>query len=160
MELLPDLSRDPDTGSGQKNKQACTCSPARNAFSIADAGGKEARSHILRKDYIERKLLGIAFWKKDSKILEKLPEAAKKYENTKEDLIFEAEVFYTNNENLENSVQEMFLNLEIEFINEELNKKMLLLKQNPDQERGKIILKEINELNKKKEDIKNGRLKK
>ena len=43
---------------------------------------------------------------------------------------------------------------------EELNKKMLLLKQNPDQERGKIILKEINELNKKKEDIKNGRLKK
>ena len=41
MELLPDLSRDPDTGSGQKNKQACTCSPARNAFSIADAGGQK-----------------------------------------------------------------------------------------------------------------------
>ena len=54
----------------------------------------------------------------------------------------------------------MFLNLEEENINEELNKKMLELKQNPDQERGKIILKEINELNKKKEDIKNGRLKK
>jgi hypothetical protein len=37
---------------------------------------------------------------------------------------------------------------------------MLKLKQTPDQELGKIILKEINELNKKKEDIKNGRLKK
>ena len=40
---------------------------------------KEADSvqnKLYRKDYIERKLLGIAFWKKDSKILEKLPEAA------------------------------------------------------------------------------------
>ena len=124
---------------------------------------KEADSvqnKLYRKDYIERKLLGIAFWKKDSKILEKLPEAAKKYENIKEDLIFEAEVFYANDENLEKSVTEMFDNLEEEKINEELNKKMLLLKKNGDQEKGKLILQEINELNKKKESIKNGRLRK
>jgi DNA primase len=115
---------------------------------------------LYRKDYIERKLLGIAFWQKDAKILEKLGDVAKKYENIKEDLIFEAEVFYANNENLEKSVAEMFDNLEEENINEELSKKMLELKQNTDQEKGRLILREINELNKKKEDIKNGRLKK
>jgi DNA primase len=125
---------------------------------IKEAG--EELNKLYRKDYIERKLLGIAFWQKDSKILEKLAGVSQKYENIKEDLIFEAEVFYTNNENLEKSVAEMFLNLEEENINEELNKKMLKLKQATDPEAGKIILQEINELNRKKENIKNGRLKK
>jgi DNA primase len=119
-----------------------------------------AQKKLYRKDYIERKLLGIAFWKKDSKILERLISASKKYENIKEDLIFEAEVFYANDENLNKSVEEMFLNLEEEDINEELNKKMMELRQNTDYEKEKLILKEINELNKKKEDIKNGRFKK
>jgi len=117
----------------------------------------EASNKLYRKDYIERKLLGIAFWQKDSKtsemILEKLPEVAKKYEDIKEDLIFEAEVFYVDNEDLEKSITEMFLNLEEEDINEELNKKMFLLKQTSDSEKGRLILKEISELNKKKEDI-------
>ncbi|MDR3519595.1 MAG: DNA primase [Candidatus Pacebacteria bacterium] len=125
---------------------------------IKEAG--DMVNKLYRKDYIERKLIGIAFWKKDSKILERLREAAKKYENIREDLIFEAEVFYTNNEDLEKSVEEMFLSLEEEHINEELNKKMLKLKQTSDETIGKIILQEINELNKKKENIKNGRIKK
>ncbi len=119
-----------------------------------------AQNKLYRKDYIERKLLGIAFWKKDSEILEKLAPIVKKYENIKEDLIFEAEVFYANDENLEKSVNEMFINLEEEDINAELNKKMTELKQNTEEEKGKSILKEINELNKKKEEIKNGRFKK
>jgi DNA primase len=119
-----------------------------------------AQNKLYRKDYIERKLLGIAFWKNDFKILERLAETSKKYENIKEDLIFEAEVFYADDENLNKSVEEMFLNLDEEDINEELNKKMIELKQNTNEEKGKLILKEINELNKKKEDIKNGRLKK
>ena len=54
----------------------------------------------------------------------------------------------------------MFLNLEEENINEELNKKMSELKREPEGEKGKKILQEINELIKKKEDIKNGRLSK
>lgn len=121
-----------------------------------------------RKDNVESDLLGIAFWQQtlsapvvDFKmIFEKLGQVAKKYEDSKEDLIYKAEVFYTNNENLEKSVKEMFLNLEEENINEELNKKMLELGQASNDEKGKIILKEINELNKRKEDIKNSRLKK
>ena len=119
-----------------------------------------AQNKLYRKDYIERKLLGIAFWKNDPKILEKLTDASKKYENIKEDLIFEAEVFYADDDKLEKSVEEMFLNLEEEDINEKLNKKMVELKQNTDQEKSNLILNEINELNKAKENIKNGRLKK
>jgi DNA primase len=133
---------------------------------IKEAG--KTLNKLYRKDYIERKLLGIAFWQQTLEtpvvdfetILKKLGEVIKKYENIKQDLIFEAEVFYTNNENLEKSVTEMFLNLEEENINEELSKKMLELKQTSGEEKGKKILQEINELNKKKENIKNGRLNK
>ncbi len=133
---------------------------------IKEAG--QAQSKLYRKDYIERKLLGIALWQRtlptetvDSKmIFNKLGEVSKKYEDIKQDLIFEAEVFYANNENLEKSVREMFLNLEEENINEELSKKMLELRKEPDEQAGKRILREISELNKRKEDIKNSRLKK
>ena len=133
---------------------------------IKEAG--DALTKMYRKDYIERKLLGVAFWQQtlptptvDFEIIfNKLGEVYKKYEDIKRDLIFEAEVFYTNNENLEKSIKEMFLNLEEENINEELSKKMLELKEASDEELGRNILHEINELNKKKEDIKNSRLKK
>ena len=133
---------------------------------IKEAG--DALTKMYRKDYIERKLLCIALWQQtlptpivDFEIIfNKLGEVYKKYEDIKRDLIFEAEVFYTNNENLEKSIKEMFLNLEEENINEELSKKMLELKEASDEELGRNILHEINELNKKKEDIKNSRLKK
>jgi DNA primase len=126
---------------------------------------KEVQTALYRKDYIERKLLGIALWQKSldapsvefEKIFEKLGETSKKYEDITQDLIFEAEVFYVNKENLDKSVQEMFLNLEEENINEELSKKMMELRRQRDEESGKKILKEINDLNKKKEDIKNSR---
>ena len=130
---------------------------------IKEAG--ESLTKMYRKDYIERKLLGIALWQQtlptpavDFEIIFNiLWVVGKKYEVVKQDLIFEAEVFYTNNEKLENSITEMFLNLEEENINEELSKKMLELRQTSNEEIGKKILKEINELNKKKENIKNNR---
>jgi DNA primase len=133
---------------------------------IKEAGDVQAKKR--RKDNVESDLLGIALWQQtlsapvvDFKmIFEKLGEASKKYEDTKEDLIYKAEVFYTNNENLENSIKEMFLNLEEENINEELNKKMTELRRSGDGDPGQKILQEISDLNKKKEDIKNGRLKK
>jgi len=54
----------------------------------------------------------------------------------------------------------MLLNIEEEYLNEELMKKMMEL-QNLNGKEGEIeILKEINELSKKKEEIKNGRLRK
>ncbi len=127
---------------------------------------KESLETMRKKDYIERKLLGIALWQKTlptpitdfETIFGKLGNVYEKYKDAKEDLIFEAEVFYANNDKLEKSVQEMFLNLEEENINEELSKKMLELRGTKEEETGKRILQEINELNKKKENIKNGRL--
>ena len=121
-----------------------------------------------RRDYIERKLLGIAFWQESlpkptadfKTIFEKLGEVYDKYKDTKEDLIFEAEVLYAQNENLGHNIEEMFLNLEEENINEQLNKKMMELRQAKDEKIGQVILKEISELNKRKEEIKNGRGKK
>jgi len=70
---------------------------------------KENVEKKLRKDPIERRLLGIAFWQeglKDRKIdpeiiFEKLKKIKEIYENIKEDLIYEAEEFYSNDEKLE-----------------------------------------------------------
>ncbi|MFZ3011977.1 MAG: DNA primase [Minisyncoccia bacterium] len=123
---------------------------------------------MYRKDRIERNLLGIAFWQQTlpepvvdfKKIFEKLGAIEEKYKDIKEDIIFEAEVSHINNENLQKDVAEMFLNFDEESINEELNKKMTELKRVPNEEVGKKILQEINDLIKKKEDIKNGRLNK
>jgi len=124
-----------------------------------------------RRDYIKRRLLGIALWQKSlgvksppnsidfNKIFEILGEVPHKYESSKEDLIFEAEVLYENNEDLEKSVNEMISSLEEENINEELEKKMFDL-SHADKEASIKILKEINELNKKRENIKSNRLNK
>ncbi len=128
----------------------------------------ELSTKMYRKDSIERKLLGIALWQQSLKeptldfesILNKLGTVVEKYNNIKQDLLFEAEVFYTDNANLKISVEEMFANLEEENINETLTKKMQELVREPDEGRGKEILQEINELNKQKEKIKNNRIKK
>ncbi len=128
----------------------------------------ETLTNLYRKDYIERRLLGIALWQKSlpapaidfESIFEKLKVAYDKYENSQEDLIFEAEIFYENDDNLKRNITEMTLNLEEEKINEELGKKMLELRYATNEKTGQELLKEINELNKKKEDIKNSRSKK
>lgn len=133
---------------------------------IKEVGDSLAK--IYRKDRIERNLLGIAFWQQTlpepkvdfKRIFEKLGDLGEKYKDNKEDIMFEAEISHINNENLEKDVAEMFLNFDEENINEELSKKMMKLKRVPNEEVGKKILQEINELIKRKENIKNGRLNK
>ncbi len=119
----------------------------------------------LRKDPIERRLLGIAFWQEGKKnqkidplvIFEKLKKVKDFYEQVKDDLIYEAEEFYSNDENLERDVKEMLFNLEEEYLNEELIKYMLELERYKGQSQEIEILKKINEINKQKENIKNSR---
>ena len=119
----------------------------------------------LRKDPIERKLLGIAFWQEGLKtkkidpdlIFKKLEKAKEIYKDKKEDLIFEVEEFYSNNENLEKDVDEMLSNLEEEYLKEDLIKKMIELQNIKGKEEEMEIFKKINEINKKIQDIKNGR---
>jgi len=140
---------------------------------------KESRKTMYRKDYIERKLLGIILWQKTlkeknvdpEKILEKLAEILKtpsvklleKTNENKEDLIFEAEVFYGGGGEIEKDIAEMLFNLEEEYLKEELAEKMRELhdaEDTKDRERSVQILKECQILNNRIQDIKNGRIKK
>ncbi|MEK7219115.1 MAG: toprim domain-containing protein, partial [Patescibacteria group bacterium] len=126
---------------------------------------KENVEKKLRKDPIERRLLGIAFWQESVQnrtidpeiIFKRLDKVRGFYENVKEDLIYEAEEFYARSEKLEKDVNEMLLNLEEEYLNEELIKKMIELKNLKDKTQELEILKKINEINKRKEEIKNSR---
>ncbi|MCX6752975.1 MAG: DNA primase [Candidatus Nomurabacteria bacterium] len=119
----------------------------------------------LRKDYIERRLMGVAFWQEGLEkkkidpniIFEKLNKVKDIYDLMKEDLVFEAEAFYTNSEHLEKDVKEMLSNIEEEYLNEELTQKMIDLKNVKDKGDEVEILKRINEINKNKEEIKRGR---
>ncbi len=122
----------------------------------------------LRKDPIERRLLGIAFWQEGLKekkvnpeqIFNKLEKVKEKYTDLKEDLIYEVEEFYLNDETLERDVGEMLLNIEEEYLNEELAKKMIELQSLKGKKEEIEILKRINEISRRKEEIKNGRIKK
>jgi hypothetical protein len=135
----------------------------------------------LRKDYIERRLLGIAFWQESLSdvgrpesgrptsdkpsidpelIFKKLEKVREKYKDVKEDLIYEVEEFYSNNENLDKDVNEMLLNIEEEYLNEELATQMMELQNLKGKEEEAEIFKKINEINKRKEYIKNSRIKK
>ena len=119
---------------------------------IIDA--KESLNALHRKDYIERKLLGIAFWKKDKKLEKTLHKLLEKHRDKESDLIFEAEVFYGNNENLEKDIAELLTNLEEERINEELLQKMQELRSVRDKDKEIKLLAEIQELNKQKHEKK------
>ena len=124
---------------------------------------KENVEKKMRKDPIERRLLGIAFWQEGIKdrtidpelIFQKLHEVKEVYKNIKEDLIYEAEEFYLNSGNLQKDVNEMLLNIEEEYLNEELNKKMIELKSLKDEKGEMEILKKMDEIIKRKEKIKN-----
>ncbi len=126
---------------------------------------KENVEKRMRKDPILRRLLGVAFWQESIKnrmidpelIFKKLSKIKEIYKNIKEDLIYEAEEFYSNSENLEKDVNEMLLNLEEEYLNEELSKKMLELQNLKNRKEETDILKRIYEINKRKEEIKNNR---
>lgn len=122
----------------------------------------------LRKDPIERRLLGVAFWQEGKKnmkdriidpevIFKKLEKVKDSYQAIKEDLIYEAEVFYINSVNLQKDVDEMLLNIEEEYLNEELGEIMIRFKNLKDKKEEVEILKRINEINKRKEEIKNSR---
>jgi len=131
---------------------------------------------LFRKDYILRRLLGIILWQKSlankmietEDIVKQLTgilntDEEKLFNKTignNEDLIFEAEVFYGNGIDLEKDVGELIRNLAEEELKERLFRKMQELQDfenKKDQEMSAKILQEINEINKKIQDIKNGR---
>ena len=139
---------------------------------------KVVPSQVFRKDYIEKRLLGIVLWQKTlleqkidaEKILKKISEILnieinmllEKTANSKEDLIFEAEVFYGSDVDLKKDVKELLDNLEEEYLKEKLLRKIQELhfsEEKKEKERTGQILKEISEINNKIQSIKNSRLK-
>jgi DNA primase len=132
-----------------------------------------------RRDYIFRRLLGIIFWQNmeggkliDPKViiieLEKIlnkkeEEIFKEFENHKEDLVFEAEVFYGTTEDLKRDTEEMLDSFREEFLKEEvLNKmrEMRIAESKNDTKLAGEIWKDINEVSMKIQEIKNNRHKK
>jgi DNA primase len=137
---------------------------------------EKSTSILLRKDYIERRFLGIVFWQKSlekpsvdiDKYLLDFCETAKISKEDilnqsnilKNDFIFEAEVFYGNSLHLEKDLKELLANFKEEKLKEELIKKMqdlnLAEKENKDND-VKYLLVEIDSINKEIEKIKNSR---
>ncbi len=117
---------------------------------IEEAQGSLAKMN--RKDYIERRLAGIAFWKQDSELENKFQQFLEKYRDKKNDLIFEAELFYQNSEDIYLEIDHLFANWETEKINEKLSQKMQELRRVKDKAEEIKLLAEIQELNKKKHD--------
>ena len=129
-----------------------------------------------RKDNIIRKLVAIVLWQsvlKDKSleidaITKKLEDLlSKKFEElfTEEDknnLIFEAEVFYGAGADLKKDIEELLRNLRWECLKEELFIKMGELRvaeEKKDRDKMQTILERINEINTEVHNIKNSRLK-
>lgn len=140
---------------------------------------QNVENKIFRRDYILNRLLGIIWWQENSnkneinikEVLAKLslilgkdmPVLLKEKESSKEDLIFEAEVFYDNNQKLEKEIDELLNNLEEENLKEKLSIKMRDLNVAERDKNIKVsseILKAINEINNRIQNIKNSRSKK
>jgi len=121
---------------------------------------------LYRKDHIINRLLGIAFWQEgiDNKaidpelIFKELNIKKEDYKDRKEDLIFEAEVFYGADADVKRDVEELLRNLEEEHLKEALGVAMKDLhkaEEKKDPEKSKIILTQISDINNKIQDIKN-----
>lgn len=128
---------------------------------------------FLRKDFILKRLIGIFFWQNsliDKKLdvnllLEKMliilnieeNELINQFVELKEDLIYEAEVFYSDNDNLLIEVNELLISLEEEFLKNLLTKKMAeldFLEKNKNKESLDKVLKDYQEIINKIESLK------
>lgn len=114
--------------------------------------GKDYEHQKLRKDLTLRRIAGIFFWQesKDKPIVsldgaknnlkkiigeKSFNEMFQMDENSKEELIFEAEVYYENKEMAENDLRKLILNLEEEYLKIKLDS---VVKELRDAERAKI----------------------
>ncbi len=136
---------------------------------------EENQVKIFRKDYIERRLGGIILWQRGlgtkkfdyEKVSEELAQILgensekilEKWSESSSDLIFEAEILYEGAD-LEKETKELLSNLWEEYLNESFARKMKELHKMQEEKNkdGELkILKEIDGIVKKREEIKNGR---
>lgn len=134
----------------------------------------ERASGASRKDYIEDRLLGIILWQRGlaeggkdmdtvlreyAEILGLDPEQAlARAGDRREDLIFQAEVFYGSGADPSRDIAELLGNFREEYLREDLAKCMRELDDiQSDSARSAEIIKSIDDINKKIQDIKSGR---
>lgn len=134
---------------------------------------------VLKKDHIIRRLLGIVLWQNTLKqssinVLEltkeiedtlkvKLDTLLENVSKNKEDLVFEAEIFYEGKASLVKEIEELLNNLKTESLKEELALKMrelYIAEENKDLQKSKQILMECQIINNKIEALKDNNLKK
>ncbi len=131
---------------------------------------------VVKKDYILRRLLGLVFWQSGKnpegtdakKLITDIAEATnqseaellEKFTPIKEDLVYEAEVFYGAGADLKKDIVELVDNLKEESLKEVLAKKMhelYLAEESKDQQKVEEILKECQIINNKIQEIKSRR---
>ncbi|MFM7088236.1 MAG: DNA primase [Candidatus Paceibacterota bacterium] len=132
---------------------------------------EQHRLEMARKDYILRRLLGFLWLHKDENSETLLDEVAQtlgltreslndQYALYKEDLLYEAEVFYSNGVDVKRDTIELLNNLKEESLKEQLTKKLHELykaEEVGDESKIQEILKECQIINNKIHEIKNSR---
>jgi DNA primase len=116
-----------------------------------------------RVDTIERKILGIIIWKRESKdkenaiskievedrvkkiIGDRLGELEKIFEKDKELLLFETESYYNNKNNIEKDIDELLVSLEEEYLKRELSLAMENLQKAEQRRESSEVLKFLEE---------------
>ena len=140
---------------------------------------QDEKESMLRKDSIERKILGILYWQEtlDKSAID-LDEIKKRFiniigddyfqkiskekEDIKKSLIFEAEVFYSDSSKLQPDLEEMFLNLEEDYLKEQLVRAMGELNEAEklkDHKKSGMLLQQCQKLSARINEIKTSRLK-
>ena len=162
-------------------------SPRPTADAVSDLGAKsqleseaeKKRRECLRKDFLARRILGIVFWQETlDRPTIKVEEIKNKFKDVigedyfkelqnafvgnKQELIFEAEVFYQNSDKILDDVKEILLHLKEDNLSEKLGQRMQAL--NVAEKEGKHdeathLLKECHELSQKINEIKTERYK-
>lgn len=117
----------------------------------------------IRTDSIERKIMGVIMWKRESnageekidlddiekrakEILgEKMIELEKKFEKEKDLLLFETESYYNNKTNLIKDLEELLVGLEEEYLKAEFSKAMVMLQRAEQKRESSEVLKYLEE---------------
>jgi DNA primase len=125
--------------------------------------GKSSAPPGRRVDTIERKILGIIIWKRESKdkenaiskievedrvkkiIGDRLGELEKIFEKDKELLLFETESYYNNKNNIEKDIDELLVSLEEEYLKRELSLAMENLQKAEQRRESSEVLKFLEE---------------
>lgn len=114
------------------------------------------RTHLSRKDSIMRELYGVVLWKKSEELRKRLEEIIgdekqklEELDLVKDQLIFEAETKYGDEKTFDTTIEDLFMNLDIEYVRDQFThtmKALALAEKEGDAEKSSTLLKRCQEL--------------